>query len=167
MIYAFSPALLERVVARARRMDGVEQVIWREGEEACVARGGELLRFAPGEQIVDLRGRGWRISGSPAALDLDVTHGVVRSVEFPDALGRVWDATACATAGEVLLTAAAGAEFSDWGGADHVGGGSHGSLCAGDSHAPLIHCGLDGVAHHGQWSIADVAPMIARHFEVQ
>jgi hypothetical protein len=110
MIYAFSPALLERVVARARRMDGVEQVIWREGEEACVARGGELLRFAPGEQIVDLRGRGWRISGSPAALDLDVTHGVVRSVEFPDALGRVWDATACATAEEVLLTAAAGAE---------------------------------------------------------
>jgi Type I phosphodiesterase / nucleotide pyrophosphatase len=167
MIYAFSPALVERVVARARRMDGVEQVIWREGEEACVGRDGELLRFAPGEEVVDLRGRGWRLSGSPAALDLDVTDGVARSAEFPDALGRVWDATACVSAGEVLLTAAAGVEFSDWGGADHVGGGSHGSLGAGDSHAPLIHCGVDGVPHHGQWSIADVAPMIARHFEVQ
>ena len=164
MIYVFSPAILERVVARARRIDGVEQVIWREGEEACVARGEELLRFAPGEALVDLRGRGWRVSGSLSALDLQVTHGVVRSGEFPDALGRVWDATACASAGEVLLTAATGAEFSDWGGAGHVGGGSHGSLSAGDSHAPLIHCGVDGVAHRGQWSIADVTPMIARHF---
>ena len=96
----------------------------------------------------------------------DVTAGVVTSAEFPDALGRVWDATACASAGEVLLTAAAGAEFSDWGGADHVGGGSHGSLSAGDSHAPLIHCGVADVTHQGQWSIADVTPMIARHFGV-
>ncbi len=50
MIYVFSPTMLERVLARAQRIDGVEQVIWREGEEACVARGGELLRFAPGER---------------------------------------------------------------------------------------------------------------------
>jgi len=165
MIYVFSPAMVERVVTRARRIDGVDQVIWREGEEACVARGSDLLRFAPGEQLTDLRGRRWRISGSPAALELQVSDGVVRSDEFPDALARVWDATACASAGEVLLTAAAGAEFSDWGGADHVGGGSHGSLSAGDSHAPLIFCGLEGAAiEPGQWSIADVAPMIARHF---
>ena len=42
----------------------------------------------------------------------------------------------------MLLTAADGVEFTDWGGAGHVGGGSHGSLAAGDSHAPLIWCGL-------------------------
>ncbi|HXR13429.1 MAG TPA: alkaline phosphatase family protein [Solirubrobacteraceae bacterium] len=165
MIYVFSPATLERVLARAQRIEGVEQVIWREGEEACVARGGEQLRFAPGDQLEDLRGRRWRLSGSLAALELRVTHGVVRSEEFPDALGRVWDACACATAGEVLLSAADGAEFSDWGGADHVGGGSHGSLSAGDSHAPLIHCGVEGAGHRAQWSIADVTPLIARHFE--
>jgi hypothetical protein len=64
----------------------------------------------------------------------------------------------------VLLTAAEGVEFTDWGGADHVGGGSHGSLSAGDSHVPLICCGVEGGLTRGQWSIADVAPLITRHF---
>jgi hypothetical protein len=164
MIYVFGPAVLERVLARAQRIDGVEHVIWREGDEACVARGGEQLRFAPGEQAADMRGRRWRVSGSFDVLDLRLTDGVLGSVAFPDALGRVWDATACTAAGEVLLTAAAGAEFTDWGGADHVGGGSHGSLSAGDSHAPLIHCGVDDAPHRSQWSIADVTPLITRHF---
>jgi Type I phosphodiesterase / nucleotide pyrophosphatase len=164
MIYVFSPAVLERVLARAQRIDGVEHVIWREGDEACVARAGEQLRFAPGEQAADLRGRSWRLSGSLDVLDLRLTHGVLHGGEFPDALGRVWDATACAAAGEVLLTAEAGAEFTEWGGADHVGGGSHGSLSAGDSHAPLIQCGVEGVRQRAQWSIADVTPLITRHF---
>jgi hypothetical protein len=167
MIYVFSPATLERVLARAQRIDGVEQVIWREGGEVCVTRAGALLRFAPGGQLEDLRGRRWALSGSLDALDLRVTHGVVRSEQFPDALGRVWDACACAAAGEVLLSAAEGVEFTDWGGADHVGGGSHGSLSAGDSHAPLIHCGVERAGHRAQWSIADVAPMIARHFGLE
>jgi hypothetical protein len=164
MIYVLAPALLERVVARAQRIDGVEQVIWREGEQAVVARGGAELRFAPGEQLTDLRGRRWRVSGAAEALDLRIMHGVVSSHEFPDALGRVWDATQCAQAGEVLLTASPGVEFVDWGGAAHVGGGSHGSLTAGDSLAPLICCGLERLPQREQWSIADVTPLIAAHF---
>jgi hypothetical protein len=164
MIYVFSPAVLERVVARARKLDGVEHVIWREGGEAVVAREGALLRFAPGEQVADLRGRRWTLSGELGVLDLRVLHGVARSAGFPDALARVWDATECEPAGEVLLTAAEGVEFTDWGGADHVGGGSHGSLSAGDSHVPLICCGVEGGLTRGQWSIADVAPLITRHF---
>jgi hypothetical protein len=164
MIYVFSPSMLARVLARAQRIDGVEQVIWREGDEAVVARGGAQLRFAPGEQLTDLRGRRWSFSGAAEVLDLRISGDVVSSVEFPDALARVWDAAACESAGEVLLTAAAGVEFTDWGGADHVGGGSHGSLSAGDSHAPLICCGLEGALTRAQWSIADVAPLITRHF---
>ena len=165
MIYVLAPELLERVVTRAQRIDGVEQVIWREGDEVAVARGGAQLRFAPADQLTDLRGRRWRVSGDPDALGLRVMHGVVRSDEFPDALGRVWEATRCAQAGEVLLTASPGVEFIDWGGAAHMGGGSHGSLCAGDSLAPLICCGLEGVPpQHEQWSIADVTPLIAAHF---
>ena len=35
-------------LARARRIDGVEHVIWREDGEAVVERDGEQLRFAPG-----------------------------------------------------------------------------------------------------------------------
>jgi hypothetical protein len=164
MIYVFSPTVLERVVARAQRLDGVEHVIWREGGEAVVARGGEALRFAPGEQVADLRGRRWTLSGELGVLDLHARDGVVRSAGFPDALARVWDATECEPAGEVLLTAAAGVEFADWGGAGHVGGGSHGSLSAGDSYAPLICCGVEGSLTREEWSIADVAPLITRHF---
>jgi hypothetical protein len=164
MIYVFSPATLARVLARAQRIDGVEHVIWREGAEAVVARGGAQLRFSPGEELSDLRGRRWTLSGTREVLDLSVRHGTVRSGEFPDALARVWDATACETAGDVLLTAAAGVEFTDWGGAGHVGGGSHGSLSAGDSNAPLICCGLERGLTREQWSIADVTPLITRHF---
>ncbi len=164
MVYVLGPAMLERVIARAQRIDGVEHVIWREGNEAVIARAGAQLRFAPGDQVADLRGRRWRVAGAHDVLDLRIERGVVRSDGFPDALGRVWDATGCEQAGEVLLTASAGVEFTDWGGADHVGGGSHGSLSAGDSHSPLICCGLEGELAREQWSIADVAPLIARHF---
>jgi hypothetical protein len=166
MVYAFGPGGVERVLARARRTDGIEQVLWREQGEAVVERAGEQLRFAPGDEVADLRGRSWRLSGERGVLDLHVQDGRVRSDEYPDALARVWDALACREAGEVLLTAARGAEFTDWGGASHLGGGSHGSLSADDSHAPLIWCGLEPPPEREQWSIADVAPLVTAHFGV-
>ncbi|HLW95196.1 MAG TPA: alkaline phosphatase family protein [Solirubrobacteraceae bacterium] len=167
MVYAFGGAgLLERVLARARRLDGVDHVIWREDGQACVARGALELRFEPGDEAADLRGRSWRWHGDLDALGLALRHGVLSSGEFPDALGRIWDATGCASAGEVLLSAAEGVEFSDWGGADHVGGGSHGSLSAADSNAPLITCGLEANPTRSQWSIADVAPLVMAHFGI-
>jgi hypothetical protein len=175
MVYAFGDeATVERVVARARRIDGIEHVMWLERAEAVVERAGAQLRFAPADSragggaaaaaVVDLRGRRWRLHGAHEVLDLHVSHGVVRSPAFPDALGRAWDALTCEQAGEVLLSASDGVEFVDWGGATHVGGGSHGSLSAGDSHVPLICCGLDGELARSQWSIADVAPLVAAHF---
>ncbi|HXN37293.1 MAG TPA: alkaline phosphatase family protein, partial [Solirubrobacteraceae bacterium] len=82
-----------------------------------------------------------------------------------DALARVWSALTCPTSGEVLLSAAPGYEFVDWGGQAHVGGGSHGSLHASDSLGALI---LTGVALPeavpAQWAIRDVAPLVLRHF---
>ena len=56
-------------------------------------------------------------------------------------MSRVWSALRCPTAGEVLASARPGYEFLDWGGAHHVGGGSHGSLHANDSNAALIWAG--------------------------
>ena len=53
----------------------------------------------------------------------------------------MWSALQCQTAGNVLLSAAPGYEFVDWGGADHVGGGSHGSLHRSDSLGVLLWCG--------------------------
>ena len=164
MVYVLEPRLLERAIERARRIDGVEHVIWREGPLAVIAGNGGELRFAPGEDVRDQRGRGWTVRGDLLVLGARVEGGVVLSERFPDALGRAWDAITCPTSGEVLLSASEGWEFSDWGGASHTGGGSHGSLSAGDSLAPLICCGLDGGLTRDQWSIKDVMPLITRHF---
>ena len=61
--------------------------------------------------------------------------------EYPDALSRVWSELHCPNAGEILLSAGPGYEFVDWGGSDHVGGGSHGSLHRSDSLGALLWCG--------------------------
>ncbi len=71
----------------------------------------------------------------------------------------------CPTSGDLLLSADPGWEFLDWGGAHHVGGGSHGSLHHSDSLGALAFCGLQAPAGHtGAWSITDVAPMVRAHF---
>jgi hypothetical protein len=80
----------------------------------------------------------------------------------------VWSALGCSNAGDVLLSAAAGYEFSDWGGQAHPGGGSHGALDAQDSLTGLIMCGIDAHARPDwQWTLCDVAPRVAGHFSLQ
>ena len=81
---------------------------------------------------------------------------------YPDALARAWAALANPNAGEVLVSAAEGYEFADLGGGHHVGGGSHGSLVAGDTEVPLLTVGVEGTAA----SIVDVAPLVLSHFGV-
>ena len=67
------------------------------------------------------------MEGDLAALLGEIQDGRFLCSEYPDALARIWSALKCPTAGDVLLSASPGYEFVDWGGADHVGGGSHGS----------------------------------------
>ena len=65
----------------------------------------------------------------------------------------------------MLLSAAPGYEFLDWGRQAHVGGGSHGSLHASDSLGALITCGVQlGSTEPAQWAIRDVAPLVLGHF---
>ena len=73
---------------------------------------------------------------------------------------------ACPHSGDVLVSAELGYEFVDWGGADHVGGGSHGSLHRGDSEGVLLMCGVDAAGARAQWSLADVTPLVLEHFGV-
>jgi hypothetical protein len=71
----------------------------------------------------------------------------------------------CPTSGEVLLSAAPGWEFADWGRQAHVGGGSHGSLHASDSLGALVIHGTklpDPLP--AQWAIRDVAALTLSHF---
>jgi hypothetical protein len=108
----------------------------------------------------------WSVEGDLGALNAEVRDGRIESPDYPDALGRIWSALNCGTAGDVLLSAAPGYEFVDWGGADHVGGGSHGSLHRSDSLGTLLWCGTgpDTREAREQWTLCDVTPMVCRHF---
>jgi hypothetical protein len=185
MVYVLDRSRPERlrseVVRRALALDGVELVLWLERDahgaplEGVLARPlvGEL-RFAPGGDLADARGGSWSLEGELAVLDADVREDLLNTPHHPDALARAWSALTCPTSGDVLLSAAPGCEFLDWGGRGHVGGGSHGSLRGEDSLGALILCGLDAAARPSggpppggaslQWTIRDVAPLILAHF---
>ena len=66
----------------------------------------------------------------------------------------MWAALHCPGAGDVLVSAQREYEFVDWGGSDHVGGGSHGSLRRGDSLAALafLNCGPDVADSADAWT---------------
>jgi hypothetical protein len=136
---------------------------------AYAADGIGELRFSPGGDLRDLRGGTWAVEGDERALELDTADGRVTSVTYPNALERLWGALACPTSGDVLVSATPGYEFVDWGGFDHVGGGSHGSLHRGDSLGTLIFCGTgpDTRDAREQWTIADATPEIERHFALR
>ena len=131
----------------ARALDGeasVETSLRREAAEAVARREGEELRFRPG-------GDGWETSGDAAILD------------HPDGLQRAWSALANPAAGELLVSAAEGWELVDLGGGHHAGGGSHGSLTAGDSIVPLLTIGIDAAPAR----ITEIAPAVLAHFGVE
>jgi hypothetical protein len=121
-----------------------EVALFREGDTAVARRDGEELAFAP----VD---GGWSTTGDESILD------------HPDALARAYAALGNPNAGEVLVSAASGFEFADLGGRHHAGGGSHGSLAAGDSVVPMLVVGLERLPK----SIVDIAPAVLEHFGVR
>jgi predicted AlkP superfamily pyrophosphatase or phosphodiesterase len=130
----------------ATRLDGdpsVDVTLFREGDEAVARRDGEELRFLPAPD-------GFRLTGDPGVLD------------HPDGLRRSWAALACPNAGEVIVSAATGWEFTDLGGRHHLGGGSHGSLLAADSVVPVITAGLEAPPDR----VVDLFPAVLRHFGV-
>jgi hypothetical protein len=153
-------------------IEGVDLVMWLERDaheqprEAVISspRNGEL-RFAPGGAISDVRGETWSIGGELGALEAEVSDGRFLSPAYPDALARVWAALTCETSGEVLLSAAPGYEFLDWGRQAHVGGGSHGSLHASDSLGALVLSGVElPDPQPEQWAIRDIAGLVRGHF---
>jgi hypothetical protein len=141
------PLCDEPVRALAERLDGrpeVDVALFLEDGRAVARRDGEELRFRRSEG-------GWELDGDPAVLD------------HPDGLERAWAALRNPNAGDVLVSAAAGHEFVDLGGNSHVGGGSHGSLLAGDSEVPMLVVGIDAVPA----GITGVMPAVLAHFGVK
>jgi hypothetical protein len=130
----------------AERLDGrpeVDVALFLEDGDAVARRAGEELRFRQVDGEVQL-------DGDPAVLD------------HPDGLARTWAALHNPNAGDVLVSASAGHEFTDLAGSSHAGGGSHGSLLAGDSEVPMLVVGLDAVPT----GITGVMPAVLAHFGV-
>jgi hypothetical protein len=175
MVYALDEERRDEILARsveaACKLEGMDLAMWLTGparNEAVVrSRRGEL-RFAPGEDVIDDRGESWDVEGELAALRGEVQDGRFLCSEYPDALARIWSALNCPNSGDILLSASPGYEFVDWGGADHVGGGSHGSLHRTDSLGALLWCGTGpaSASVRGRWSLRDVAPLVREHFGI-
>lgn len=134
---------------------------------AVVARDGRELRFRPSPAgSRDRRGERWLLRGDPAALELSKRDGALASDTYPDGLARLWQALVAPHAGDVVVSLEPGWECVDWGDTSHVGGGSHGSLHACDSHVPLVMVGFEpGIEEtREQWRLGDVAGLVRAHF---
>ncbi len=99
--------------AVAAQLDGVEAV-----DASFLLEDGEVVARRDGDE-------------DAAALD-----------EYPGGRERVAAALRNPNAGDLLVSAADGWEFADLAGSHHAGGGSHGSLVAGDSEVPMLGIGI-------------------------
>jgi len=120
---------------------------------------GELARRLDGFAAVDVT---LRREGDRVVARKDGEDAPVEKLDHPDAAWRARSALADPNAGELLVSAAQGWELADLGGRHHAGGGSHGSLVAGDSLVPLVTVGLAAEPRR----ITDVAPAVLEHFGV-
>lgn len=169
---------------RLASLPGVELVAWlaRDGgplpavptrsdldlAEAVVGNGEGELRFRPGSAVHDVHGVGWDVEGEVEVLEARLEDGLLVTPQHPDALGRLWAGLHVPEGGDILVSLEEGWECVDLGGSSHVPGGSHGSLRAGDSLAPLLLCGCgpQEAGEPGRWSLTEVAPIVLEHFGV-
>jgi hypothetical protein len=153
MVYRLGSCPLD-VRGLAERLDGepaADVVLFREDGGAVARRGGEEARFR-------LTPAGLELEGSPDLLDAE---------RYPDGYPRAWAALACPRAGDVVVSLAEGYELADLGGRHHLGGGSHGSLLAGDSLVPMIATGFEAEGLPARPGIADLAGVVLAHFEIE
>jgi predicted AlkP superfamily pyrophosphatase or phosphodiesterase len=149
----FANLMAEVVVAASNRAG---QVYLRPGAKVDAA---DLARRLDGFPAVDVT---LRLEGDEIVARREGEDAPVEKLDHPDAVARARSALANPNAGELLVSAAEGWELADLGGRHHAGGGSHGSLVAGDSLVPLVTVGVQADLHR----ITDVAPAVLAHFGV-
>ncbi len=159
--------LLPEVVEELARDERIAQIIWKEAEWYRVREGGSsrCLKFKRGGPYRDDYNLDWDFEG-----DLDVVGGLVTAEqqlvygEYPDALRRIQSGIDSRNEPRVLLSARPSFEFHAEGAPTHRGGGSHGSLHAGDSVVPLVIGGTDREINNPR--IIDFYPFIMEHFGI-
>jgi predicted AlkP superfamily pyrophosphatase or phosphodiesterase len=117
----------------------------------------QLAHALDGEPSVDVT---LRLDDGQVVARRDGADGCAEELEHPDAAERSRAALANPNAGELLVSASEGWEFADLGGRHHAGGGSHGSLVAGDSLVPMLTIGIDSPIGR----ITEITPAVLTHF---
>jgi predicted AlkP superfamily pyrophosphatase or phosphodiesterase len=157
---------VEHSVALEARFTGVEDVVVTASNRAGMVydlRGGrarELAERLDGEPSVDAA---LFLEDGELVARRDGGEGIDALAEHPHGAERALAALRNPNAGDVLVSAAPGYEFLDLAGRHHAGGGSHGSLCAGDSEVPMLTVGLGPPPER----LTDVAPMLLDHLGVE
>ena len=157
--------LLEPVRRALRAEPAIDQLLWRDRSDYVVWSERGTLRFRRAQgtgRVEDERGNHWEIDGDPAAVGGVVEDGRIRTAEYPLALWRAASALDLERCGDLVVTARLGYDFTDLAGADHRGGGDHGSLHVQDSIVPFLSTLSDPPLHP---STIDAAPHIRQHFE--
>jgi predicted AlkP superfamily pyrophosphatase or phosphodiesterase len=164
------------IASRALEADAVDVVTYeRHGKLVIRREAGELRArrcepdtpgaLATRRALAANEPERWLLEGDLDVLGLEASGGEVDDDgRYPDALHRICGGVQCINTGDVLVSATEGYEFVDIGGSSHAGGGSHGSLLAGDSIAPLITAGLSPeLPPLPLYRLADIAPLIRSH----
>jgi hypothetical protein len=159
LLYLRDDVELDPVVERLVGRRGVDLAAWMEGDRATVRRPGREVRFRPGSGPTDPFGRSWDLEGDPLALDIEISDGLLRYGDYPDALERLWGCLRSPRCGDVVLSASPGYTFGEISGGYHTAS-DHGSLHASDSEVFVLASGVP--APH---RITDVAPTMISHFE--
>ena len=149
MIYALDPDSARRdgAALRGRRSpscEGVDLTMWlqRDGEAVIRGRRGELRFTRRRRAAATSRGERWSVEGDLAVLRAEIQDGRLSVHRVPGRAGaRLVGAALPQRRRRPAVGRRPGYEFVDWGGSDHVGGGSHGSLHRSDSLGALLWCG--------------------------
>lgn len=166
----------EVVVAASNR---AAQVYLRPGARTEAADLAQRLDGFPAVEVT------LRREGDDVIARREGADAPVEKLDHPDAAWRARSALANPNAGELLVSATEGWELADLGGRHHAGGGSHGSLVAGDSLVPVVTVGLSAELGAGSVAgeaddarpedraplalggrITDVVPAVLQHFGV-
>ncbi len=156
-------SLLPAVVKRLEGMAGVDQLAWKDGDWYRLLQVGTgSLSFRPGRDVWDEYGQGWSLIGDPRAAGARLDGHRIIYGDYPDALAQFSGVLSCENAGDLVVTAKKGFEFTGEYSPSHQGCGSHGSLHRDDSLVPLFVAGSP--FHISRPRILDIAPYIRSRF---